>query len=399
MVNRPLAGLRLLDLTRFVSGSWATALLGALGADVIKVEVPPGDPYREQGTERIAGRSALFLSLNQGKRSVALDFRSPIAQGAIGRLIEASDMLVENSRPGALARHGLDWETVHERNPALVYGSISGYGDVGPDAAKGGFDLILQAESGLMSVTGEPRSGPVKVGAPVLDVGAGLSCALGLVAAHVERLRTGIGRRVSSSLFEFGLGSLSTLAAGYLAGGELPGLLGTHSPTFAPYGGFRTSDGWVVMAGAGSEEMWQRCCRALGVPELLDDERFRDNAARVSNRDELTERLEVVLTSDTTDHWLKLLAAEGVPAADVKDLAQALGSDQAAALGSVQEVPHPDLGVVRLVAPPLRFDGLAVTYTRPAPELGADTRSVLVEVGMTPMEIDGLVEAGVAVAP
>jgi crotonobetainyl-CoA:carnitine CoA-transferase CaiB-like acyl-CoA transferase len=248
-------------------------------------------------------------------------------------------------------------------------------------------------------VTGDRRSGPVKVGAPVLDVGAGLSCAVGLMAAHVERLRTGVGRRVSSSLLEFGLGSLATLAASYFAGGDVPGLLGTHSPTFAPYGGFRTSDGWLVMAGAGSEEMWRRCCHALGVPELVDDVRFRDNAARVRNRDELTARLEGVLSSGTTASWLKLLEAESVPAAEVQDLAQVLESDQARALGSVQEVDHGELGPVRLVGPPIRFDGQPLPYSRPAPELGADTRDVLTEVGLTPADIDRLVEARVAVAP
>ena len=214
MVSAPLDGLRVLDLTRFVAGSQATATLAALGAEVIKVEVPPGgDPYRVQGTERVGDQSVLFMSLNSGKRSVALDMRAPEASDAIERLLGSSDFLVENARPGSLARHGLDWDSVHARHPSLVYGSISGYGDVGPDATRGGFDLILQADSGVMSVTGSPESGPVKVGAPVLDVGAGMSCALGLLAAHIERLRTGEGRHVCSSLLEFALAGLGTLAA------------------------------------------------------------------------------------------------------------------------------------------------------------------------------------------
>ncbi len=192
MVGLPLEGLRVLDLTRFVAGSQATLLLAAMGAEVVKVEVPPGDPYRWQGTEKINGESALFLALNSGKRSLALDFRKPAGRDALEGVLASADMLVENSRPGSLSSHGLDWESVHARYPSLIYGSISGYGDVGPDAAKGGFDLILQAESGMMSVTGAPSSGPVKVGAPVLDVGAGLTCALGLLAACVERQRTGV---------------------------------------------------------------------------------------------------------------------------------------------------------------------------------------------------------------
>ena len=326
MVSGLLSGLRVLDLTRFVSGSQATMLLAAMGADVVKIEVPPGDPYRWQGTERVGAESALFLALNAGKRSVAIDFRTPAGRQALEPVLASADMLMENSRPGSLARHGLDWESVHTRYPRLVYGSISGYGDVGPDAGRGGFDLILQAESGLMSVTGTEESGPVKVGAPVLDVGAGLSCALGMLAACIDRQRTGTGRLVSSSLLEFALATLGTVAASVMISGEVPGLLGTHSPTFAPYGGFRTADGWLVLAGAGSEEMWARACRVLGLRALLDDERFADNARRVAHRDQLTAEIEAVLTTRPTAYWLASLAEAGVPAAEVADLAQALDS-------------------------------------------------------------------------
>lgn len=399
MVTGLLGGLRVLDLTRFVSGSQATMLLAAMGADVVKIEVPPGDPYRWQGTERVGGESALFLALNAGKRSVAIDFRTPAGRRALEPVLASADMLVENSRPGSLVRHGLDWESVHARYPRLVYGSISGYGDVGPDAGRGGFDLILQAESGLMSVTGTEESGPVKVGAPVLDVGAGLSCALGMLAACIERQRTGIGRLVSSSLLEFALATLGTVAASVMISGEVPGLLGTHSPTFAPYGGFRTADGWLVLAGAGSEEMWARACRVLGLQALLDDERFADNARRVAHRDQLTGEIEAVLTTRPTAHWLASLAEAGVPAAEVADLAQALDGPQAKALGAVQELGHPSAGAYRLVGPPLRVDQAALGYPAPAPRLGSDTRAVLGEAGLSQADIDGLARDGVVVAP
>jgi len=397
VVTGLLSGLRVLDLTRFVSGSQATMLLAAMGADVIKIEVPPGDPYRWQGTERVGGESALFLALNAGKRSVAIDFRTPAGRQALEPVLASADMLMENSRPGSLARHGLDWESVHARYPRLVYGSISGYGDVGPDAGRGGFDLILQAESGLMSVTGTKGSGPVKVGAPVLDVGAGLSCALGMLAACIERQRTGTGRLVSSSLLEFALATLGTVAASVMISGEVPGLLGTHSPTFAPYGGFRTADGWIVLAGAGSEEMWARACRALGLWALLDDERFADNARRVAHRDQLAAEIEAVLTTRPTAYWLASLAEAGVPAAEVADLAQALDSPQAKALGAVQELGHP--AAYRLVGPPLRVDRAALGYPAPAPRLGSDTRAVLGETGLSQADIDGLARDGVVVAP
>jgi crotonobetainyl-CoA:carnitine CoA-transferase CaiB-like acyl-CoA transferase len=400
VVSAPLAGLRVADLTRFVAGSQATAVLAALGAEVIKVEVPPGgDPYRAQGTERVGDQSVLFMSLNSGKRSVALDMRAPEAADAIDRLLGSSDFLVENARPGSLARHGLDWESVHARHPSIVYGSISGYGDVGPDASRGGFDLILQAETGVMSITGSPESGPVKVGAPVLDVGAGLSCALGLLAAHIERLATGEGRHVCSSLLEFALAGLGTMAASSFVSGEVPGLLGTHSPTFAPYGGFRTADGWIVLAGAGSEDLWVRCCHVLELEDLPSDPRFADNAARVHHRDELTERFERALAARPSAEWLRLLEAEGVPAAEVRDLAQVFDGPQPAALGSVQQLEHPEAGPYRVVGAPIRIDGRPLPYPRPAPSLGADTREVLTGLGLNEEEIDELVRVGAAIAP
>jgi crotonobetainyl-CoA:carnitine CoA-transferase CaiB-like acyl-CoA transferase len=399
MVNGLLSGLRVLDLTRFVAGSQATMLLAAMGADVIKIEVPPGDPYRTQGTERVNGESALFLALNSGKRSVAIDFRTRPGREALERLLPSADMLVENARPGSLARYGLDWESVHARYPALIYGSISGYGDIGPNAARGGFDVILQAESGLMSVTGSPASGPVKVGAPVLDVGAGLTCVLGLLAACIDRHRTGLGRLVSSSLLEFALASLGTLAAAVLASGEAPGLLGTHSPVFAPYGGFRTSDGWLVLAGAGSEELWARACRVLGLAPLIGDPRFADNSRRVANRNALTSEIEAVLTTQPTAHWLARLAEAGVPAAEVHDLTQVLASPQVAALGSVQELEHSSAGPYRLIGPPLRVGRAALSYPSPAPALGAHTRAVLAEAGLPAAAIDHLISQGIAVAP
>ena len=398
MVTGPLSGVRVVDLTRFVAGSYATMLLAALGAEVIKIEVPAGDPYRAPGTKQGNGESPLFLALNAGKRSVAIDFRAAPGREALERLLARADMLVENARPGSLARHGLDWESVHARYPTLIYGSISGYGDVGPDASRGGFDLILQAESGIMSVTGTTDSGPVKVGAPVLDVGAGVSCALGLLAACVERNRTGAGRQVSSSLFEFALATLGTLAASVLASGEVPGLLGTHSPLFAPYGGFRTADGWLVLAGAGSEDIWMRACRALGLDPLANDPRFADNAGRVASRDALTREIEAVLTTRPTGHWLTVLADAGVPAGQIRSLPEALASPQVDALGAVQELEHPTAGPYRLIGPPLRIGHAPLGYPSPAPALGADTIAVLADAGLAREQIDGLISQGIAVA-
>ncbi len=392
----PLSGLRVLDLTRFVSGSYATALLAGLGADVVKVEPLEGDPYREQGTRRLTDQTVLFLSLNSGKRSLVVDFRHPDGRAVVERLLGCSDFLVENTRPGRLSAHGLDYEGVHRRHPALIYGSISGYGEIGPDAERGGFDLVLQADSGLMSLTGAAACGPVKVGAPVLDIGAGITCVMGLLAAHLDRQTTGSGQLVSTSLFEFALGSLTSVAAEVLSGGPVPGLLGNHSPLFAPYGSFRTLDGWLILAGTGSEDLWHRACGVLGAQHLPDDPRFADNAARVAHRDELTAEIERLLAGDTTKGWLSRFAEVGVPATEVKDLAQVLSGPQVAALGSVQTLDHATAGGYRVLGPPVRFGHRPLPVAGPAPVLGADTEAVLDQLGYTESEVGDLLARGVA---
>jgi len=395
VVAGPLQGLRVLDLTRFVSGSYATMVLASLGADVIKIETGEGDPYRTLGPHALEDETALFLSLNTGKRSLDVDFRTPEGRAIIEQLLGGSDFFVENSRPGSLTAYGLDYESVHERHPSLIYGSISGYGEVGPEALRGGFDLILQAESGLMSITGDEQAGPVKVGAPVLDIGSGLSCVVGLLAAHVQRLQSGEGRLVSTSLFEFALASLSTVAAEYFASGVVPGLLGTHSPTFAPYGKFRTSDGWIVLAGAGSEDLWQRACTVLARGELIDDERFKDNVTRVLHRDALTRELETALVMESTAHWLAQFAAVGVPATEVRNIDQVLDGAQTDALGIIQTQSFPRSGTYRVLGAPVRFDHVALGTPDASPELGGDTVVVLKELGFTSEAIDDLRMRGV----
>ena len=395
-----LDGLRVVDLTRFVSGAYASFILATLGAEVLKIEGPAGgDPYRNQGTARVGDESVLFMTLNSAKKSVALDFRAEDARPAIDALLASADVLLENGRPGSLAKYGLDYPSVHARFPSLVYGSVSGFGDVGPDAGRGGFDLILQASGGLMSVTGHQATGPAKIGVPVTDIGAGLACVVGVLAALSERERTGLGRQVSTSLLEFSLAALATVATAYLVNGELPGLLGSHSPTFAPYGAFRARDGHFVAAGAGSEALWRRFCETLGAAHLIEDPRFADNASRVAARDELTAEIESITSRKDVAEWLALFAEAQVPADRINDIGGVLDGSQARALGSVQTLMHDAAGAYPAIGLPLRIDREPLPIPRPAPLLGQHTRESLLQAGMEPAYVDALIAGGTAAEP
>jgi crotonobetainyl-CoA:carnitine CoA-transferase CaiB-like acyl-CoA transferase len=395
-----LAGLTVVDLTRFVSGAFASMTLATLGAEVLKIETPEaGDPYRNQGTAHIGEESVLFMTVNSGKKSVAIDFRAPESHAAMDALLSRADVFLENSRPGSLDRYELDFDDEHTRHPHIVYGSISGFGDVGPDSKRGGFDLILQAAGGLMSVTGHKETGPAKIGAPVTDVGAGLACVVGVLAAIEERKRTGVGRHIATSLLEFSLASVATLATAYLTTGHEPGLLGTHSPTFAPYGAFRARDGWFVVSGAGSEEMWRRFCDALGAPHLYIKPAYSDNVARVLSRDQLTADIEQVTATRDVHEWLSILDTAGVPAGRIRDLGDVLSSDQVAALGVVQELDHATVGKYPVLGSPIRVDDKPLPFPGPSPVLGSHTRDALLGAGLSTDEVDALIHAGVATEP
>jgi crotonobetainyl-CoA:carnitine CoA-transferase CaiB-like acyl-CoA transferase len=322
-----------------------------------------------------------------------VDVGTPGGRAVVEKLLAGSDVLVQNARPGSLRRLSLDPESVRERYPRLVYASLSGYGQEGPDSARGGFDLILQAESGLMSVTGDPATGPVKIGAPLLDVGSGLCAVLAILGALLGREQTGEGAHVTASLLEFALAGYSSTAATILATGQVPGLLGSHSPTFAPYGSFRTAAGSIVLAGAGSEPLWQKLCAALEAPSLATDPRFVDNALRVANRDALTLEIERLLAAADAETWLARLEAVGVPCSVVRTVPEALTSPQARALGSVR-THSSGKAEYAAVAPPFTLDG-PLDYPRGAPTLGEHTGEVLASLGYSAAEIDDLLAAGV----
>jgi len=359
-------------------------VLASLGARVLKIEVPPlGDSYRSQGLTSTDDASALFDSVNRGKESVALDFREPDGADALELLLAGSDFLVHNARPGSMERYGLDFDSVHQRHPWLIHGSISAFGDLGPQAGRGGFDLIVQAESGLMSVTGSEASGPVKVGTPMLDIGAGLAAVTALLAAHLTRLTTGIGSEASSSLLEFAMASFTTLAGDILLSGTSPTLLGSHSSSFAPYGGFSTRNGTIVIAGAGDERLWLALCEVLGRPELATDSRFADNLSRVKHRDELTGIINSVLDSEDLGTWLERFEAAGIPAGQVQPLHNVLNSPQVQALNIMRTPTGAIDATIAAVDPPFRINGER-PQLRESPQFGAHTRSVLREFGASP---------------
>jgi len=395
----PLAGVRVVELAHVMAGPLCGLLLADLGADVVKVErLPGGDATRGFVPPDLEGESAAFMMLNRGKRGVALDLRAEGGLDALRRLLASADVVIENFRPGTMEAMGLGWEALSEQRPGLVYCAISGFGSTGPLGGQGGFDLIAQGLSGLMSVTGEgPGREPVKVGAPITDITAGILGALGVVAALHERTRTGRGRRVETSLFEAGITQTFWQSAITLATGVSPGPLGSAHPLAAPYQAFRSADGWLNV-GASNERTWARLVTALDAPELAGDPRFRTNADRMVNLQALVEALAPRFATRTTQAWLAALEEAGVPAGPVASIGEMLAHPQTLARAMVTEVEHARLGRVRTLGSPIKLSGEGAPSIGGvgAPLLGQHTRQALVEAGMTDGEVDALARAGVA---
>jgi crotonobetainyl-CoA:carnitine CoA-transferase CaiB-like acyl-CoA transferase len=366
--------LRVLDLSRVLAGPYCTMLLADLGADVVKVERPgSGDDTRAWGPPYAGGEAAYFLSVNRGKRSVALDLARPEGQEVVRRLVRSADVVVENFRAGTAERLGVGYEQLARERPGLVYCSITGFGDPRP-----GYDFVVQAESGLMAITGEADGEPVKVGVAVVDVLAGYAAATAILAAALE----GEGKHVEISLLEVALSSLVNLAQSALVTGEEPGRLGNAHPSIVPYQTFAASDAPVAVAG-GNDAIFRRLSSALGRPELADDERFRTNRERVAHRDELIAELAAVFATRPADEWVATLVEAGVPAGKVRGVLEALTAHGTAT------VEHPAIGSLPLVPSPL---GLA---SAPPPLLGQHTREVLGEAGYAQNEVAALEAAGV----
>lgn len=379
--RRPLAGLTVIDLSQVLAGPLCTMILGDLGADVVKVEPPSGDQSRQSLGTRIGDDSVAFLAVNRNKRSIVLDLQTESGRTALHRLVADADIVVENFRPGVAQRLGAGYAELSELNPRLVYGSLTGFGSRGPYAARAGLDLVVQAMTGLMSVTGEEGGRPVKTGPPVADLSSGLYLTIGILAALESRRKTGRGQHVATSLYESALSLAVWETAELWATGENPGPLGSAHRMAAPYQALRTSDGYVVVA-ATNERFWRRLCDLVGLPHLVDDPRFLTNADRLQHRQELAALLEDALAHRTTDTWVDDLIAAGVPAGPLHDYARTLADPHTQATGMIVEVEHPAAGKIRMLGSPLHLAASTFAVRRPPPLLGEHTAEVLAATGV-----------------
>jgi crotonobetainyl-CoA:carnitine CoA-transferase CaiB-like acyl-CoA transferase len=393
----PLAGLKVLELAHIMSGPTAGMLLADMGAEVIKVEkVPGGDDTRRFSPPEVNGEASAFLMMNRNKRGIALDLRQPAAKVALQRMITRVDVVIENFRVGTMDKLGLGFDVLRRSNPALIYCAVSGYGLTGPDANKGGFDLVAQGVSGLMRVTGEPGGPPTKVGSPVTDINAGILAALGIVSAYVHRLRTGEGQLVDTSLLEAGVMQTFWQSAIFLGSGREIGPLGSAHPLTAPYQAFETQDGWITIGGS-NQTNFARLTRVLEAPELLADPRFSDNKSRMANLPALVELLTERFKRKPSAAWLAALADVGVPAGPVLTIAEMLVHPQVRARDMVVQTRHATAGDTQAIGCPIKFSATPARVTRPAPLFGQHTREVLLEFGFGAVEIQELLDSGAGV--
>ena len=384
----PLAGIRVLDLTRVLAGPWAAQNLADLGAEVIKIERPKkgddsrafGPPWLKDAAGGETSESAYFACANRGKKSLTLDLAHPKGQALARELAAQCDVLLENFKFGDLQRYGLAYEDLRRINPRLIYCSVTGFGHTGPWRERPGYDFMIQGMGGLMSITGErddrPGGGPQKAGIPIADLITGMYASLAVCAALAHRAKSGAGQHLDLALLDSLVAVLANQAANYLASGEPPGRLGNDHPNIAPYQAFRTADGNLILA-CGNDNLFRKFCEAAGCLPLADDARFTTNAKRVEHRAELTRILSEIMLRRGTRQWLATLEAAGVPCGPINDLKQVFGEPQAIARGLRFELPHPSAGKVALVRSPMRFSATPLEHDLPPPVLGQHTDEVL----------------------
>jgi len=391
--HKPLTGVRVIEMAQIMAGPTCGMMLADLGAEVIKIEkFPGGDDARQYQKPGDSAMPPSFRMINRGKRSLALDVRTPEGKAVLLRLVKNADVLTENFRSGVMERLGLGYADLKAVNPALIYCSITGYGRVGPMAKTGGFDLILQAFSGIIEATGEPGRDPVKPGVSIADTNAGILAALAIVSAYVHRLKTGAGQHVSTSLLQAAMQQTYWLAANYFSSGRETQRLGTAHSLIAPYQVFNAAGGRMVI-GAGNPKAWQGVCEVLGHPEWATDPRFDHPQKRVKHRAELEALIEAELTKAGVAAWCARFDAAGVPAGPVNSAGQALEHEQTRAVGMVIDVPDGEGGVARGIGTPLTLNGKTEAATTPAPRVGQHSSEVLREFGFSEQDIAALIES------
>ena len=390
----PLDGIRVVDLSRVVSGPYCTMTLADMGADVVKIEEPGrGDESRAFGPPFLGGESPYFLSINRNKRSCTVNLKCDDGRAILHRLIAGADVLVQNFRPGAVERLGLGYDALAARHPRLVYCSISGFGDTGPDAARPGYDLIVQGESGLMDLTGEAEGPPTRIGTSIADLTSGMMAAQGILLALYARQTTGRGQHVRVAMLDAVVSLLTYNTGNYFATGEAPTRRGNDHPSVAPYQTLRAADGWINL-GIANDALWRRYCDAIERPDLRDDPRFATAPARVRHRTELVPLIEALTAERTVEDWVASLGAAGVPCGRIRNVAEVCTNPQLTGRGKVVERPHPTAGAVKMIGQPIELGDTPARIRTAPPLLGEHTDDVLRETGYTDDEIRALRERG-----
>ena len=394
MTHLPLEGMKVLDCTQIMAGPFCSLLLADMGAEVVKVEKPQGGEEHRRHAPFINGWSAPFLAMNRNKRSIALDLKQPEGRRVFEQLVTQYEVVIENFRPGTMERLGLGYDRLIKLNSSLIYCSISGFGNTGPYKNRGGFDLIAQAMSGLMSFTGIAGEAPVKVGVPIGDLNAGMYGAYGILCAYIHRLRTGEGQMVDTSLLEGSLAYTFWQAVVYFSTGEIPTPLGSAHPLTAPYQAFRTKDTFIVV-GAATQRPWENLCRSLNREDLLTDSKYTTVGDRKKNETELATILEATFLTKPADYWLDLLEQAGVPAAPIYNLEQAFSDPQVKARDMVVETESPNIGRIKNIGIPVKLSATPAKIRSMAPALGQHTKEVLEVSGYTNKEIIELEKLGI----